>query len=67
MSDEEYFATRTRLRQALGRLKALQNDAYLPASVGQPLRYAIKHVEDALLELQRVQVAPRDKQQGKEP
>jgi hypothetical protein len=51
MKDEEYFGARTRLRHALGRLRALRDDASIPARVKWHLRYAIKDTEDAITAL----------------
>jgi hypothetical protein len=59
MSDEEYFAARLRLRQVLGRMKALRDDTPLPFRVAQHLHYAIKSTEDALKALRGSQPAPR--------
>jgi hypothetical protein len=48
MQDEEYFAARLRLRQVLGRLKALHDDATLPVRVRWCMDDAIVATEKAL-------------------
>jgi hypothetical protein len=48
MQDAEHLAAEVWFRQALGRLKALDNDPTLPVRVKQHVRYAVKDIEDAL-------------------